>query len=408
MKSGSVGLWLGSACLAVNLGCRPAESETPANKSDGGRGSATASAGGTDSGGRGGSAGSTPSTPTWGIEARPIGQTCKPPASRTAAATLLSQTGCVDPTNPKEPAPTLIPYTVASPLWSDNAVKRRFVALPDSGKIRVKDCTLTPALCGPAASGGTYESEGYLELPDGSVLVKTFEVGGKMVETRLLVRVNKDNWWGYSYQWNDAQTDAMLLDSNTDGYEKTVAGPNGDQTWHFPSRQQCLQCHTAAAGVSLGLELAQLNVDFKYPNGATSNQVATWERIGIFEVTPRQVTPYPAPSDGAQPLETRARSYLHANCANCHRAGTAAPDFVATFETSLKDMQICNVAPQKGDLGVAGAMRLLPGSPEKSVLSLRMHALGAMTRMPQIGTRVVDPVGVDVVDAWIRSVAACP
>ncbi len=356
----------------------------------------------------GGSAGQAGSAPTWGLEARPTGQTCKPPASRTAAATLLSQTGCVAETNPKEPAPGLIPYGLASPLWSDNAVKRRFVALPDGGKIRVKDCTLNPMLCGSAALGGTYEDEGHFELPDGTVLVKSFEVGEKMVETRLLVRVNRDNWWGYSYQWNDAQTDAMLLDSNTDGYEKQVMGPNGAQTWHFPSRQQCLQCHTAPAGVSLGLEMAQLNVDFSYPNGVKANQISTWEHSGAFEGSPTRVTAYPTPSDTTKTAEERARSYLHANCANCHRAGTAAPDFEASYKTPFKDMQICNVVPQKGDLGVTGAMRLFPGDPSKSVLSLRMHALGPMTRMPQIGTRVVDPVGVEVVDAWIRSIAACP
>ena len=65
-------------------------------------------------------------------------------------------------------------------------------------------------------------------------------------------------WAGYTYEWNDAQTEATRV---TGGKTVTVGG----QTWIFPSEAQCLQCHTAAAGRSLGLETAQLNGNFTYP-----------------------------------------------------------------------------------------------------------------------------------------------
>ncbi len=74
---------------------------------------------------------------------------------------------------------------------------------------------------------------------------------------------------------------------------------------------------------------------------------------------------------------------------------------------AFKAMQVCGVAPTRGDLGVAGAALLKPGAPEQSVLSLRMHSLAA-PRMPPLGTALEDAAGEALVDAWIRSVAACP
>ena len=52
-----------------------------------------------------------------------------PPASRPFPP-LLSQTGAFQNTSTLTPGGRLIPYTVNSPLWSDGAVKRRWLALP--------------------------------------------------------------------------------------------------------------------------------------------------------------------------------------------------------------------------------------------------------------------------------------
>src|SRR5205823_6444908 len=101
-------------------------------------------------------------------------------------------------------------------------------------------------------------ADGDFNLPIGSVLMKEFRLGDRRVETRLLMRHSDGEWAGYSYEWNDAQTDATLLPA---GKSRSLSG----QTWTFPSRSQCLECHTAAAGRSLGLELGQLNRDLQYP-----------------------------------------------------------------------------------------------------------------------------------------------
>jgi uncharacterized repeat protein (TIGR03806 family) len=319
-----------------------------------------------------------------------MNQTCVAPASREQAAALLSQTGCVEPSEPQQPAATLIPYGIASPLWSDGAAKQRFFALPDAATIVVED-------------------DGDWTFPDGSVLVKTFLLGGRFIETRLLVKIDAFNWWGFSYEWREDQSDADLLPANDVGFERTITSSSGTQTWHFPSRSQCLQCHTDAAGRSLGPETSQLNFDFEYPSGITSNQVETLAHIGVFSATPEARAAYPDPADATQPPDVRARSYLHANCSICHRpGGESSVTFDLRFDTPFADTDLCDVAPQSGDLGVAGALRIAPGDPSRSVVSLRMKTLDTNVRMPRIGTRVVDEQGVAVIDAWISSLSGCP
>ncbi|HEY3234848.1 MAG TPA: hypothetical protein VGJ84_09020, partial [Polyangiaceae bacterium] len=329
---------------------------------------------------------------------------------RDQAAALLSQTGCSAPGNPQSPAASLIPYSVSSPLWSDGASKLRYMALPDGATISVKDCQRDPAACNPADPAYTLQDEGDWDVPNGTVLVKTFRLENRMVETRLLVRVDAFNWWGYGYEWRPDQTDADLLPANQDGYERTIPAAAGSQTWHFPSRTQCLQCHTDAAGQSLGLETSQLNIDFVYPNRVAANELETLGRVGAFatgaEPAPRPA--YPNPADDRLPLEARARSYLHANCAICHRpGGESSTDMDFRFQTLLSDTQLCGHPAQFGDLGAPGALRIAPGDPAKSVVSLRMHSLDPAVRMPRIGTRVVDEVGVGVIDAWIASLPGC-
>ena len=182
------------------------------------------------------------------------------PASAPQPSTFpqkLSQTGCVDASDPTRLAPGVIPYTVSAELWADGADKERGFALPDGARIDVA-------------------ADGDLTLPVGAVTMKTFRLGGKPVETRLFVRHDDGDWAGYSYEWDDAGRDATLL---VTGKVKAV----GAQTWTFPSRGECLQCHTAAAGRSLGLELPQLNRDYLYPaTNRTDNQLRVLDHIGVL------------------------------------------------------------------------------------------------------------------------------
>jgi uncharacterized repeat protein (TIGR03806 family) len=364
----------------------------------GGSGGSVAGMGGVVSGGAGSGAGSGASGMAGSGAAGAQG--CIVPATVADQPMLLSQTGCVDPTDPTKAAASLIAYEVSSPLWSDGAEKERYLYLPPGTKIHVKDCAVEPDTCMPIESGGTGEDEGHFDLPVGAVAMKVFKLGGKRIETRLLQHRAATTWQGYSYEWNDAETEATLLPDKLDK-------PIGDQTWHYPSQSECLECHTKGGGRSLGPTMAQMNRDHAYPDG-TMNQIDKFVALGLFDATPTRIDPYPDPKDAAGDLTLRARSYLQANCSICHRPGGPISDVDLRFVTSFKDTALCN---QPISMGTGDPMlpqtRLVPGDPSKSSISYRMHAT-VNYRMPKIGSSVVDPDGTKIIDDWITSLTDCP
>ena len=337
----------------------------------------------------------------FGIAARPTNSTCRPPAQPMQPPVSLRATGCVDATAPTHPAPGLIPYGVASPLWSDGAAKQRFMALPEGARIHVV----------AAGAGGTTD-EGHFDFPVGTVLMKSFLFAGKLIETRLFSKTRVDSWTGTSYAWNDEQSDATLV--SQDGTTKSITNDGGkSQDWTFPSRSDCLLCHNDVVGFSLGLETRQLNILFDYPSHVRANQIATLEHIGVFDGPVRALPPLPDPGAGSDPatLDDRAHSYLHANCAICHRPGGNFPGIDMRYGVALADMKLCGLEVTKGTAGALppeAARRLVPAHPEQSVTYTRMATVDTTVRMPQIATAVVDPVGTPLIAAWIKSIAACP
>jgi len=313
------------------------------------------------------------------IEAAPGGGT-------DAIPVLLADTGCVDPAHPTRPATGLIPYGPSAPFWSDGATKERWIALPEGQAI-------------------TATATGDWEFPVGTVLVKSFALGGKLVETRLFMRHPDGAWAGYTYGWNDAQTGATRV---MGGATRLV----GSQTWIYPSEQQCLQCHTAAAGRSLGLETAQLNGDFTYPQtGRTANQVMTLGAIGALVPplpgAPASLPAFPDPYGVSGTRSERARAWLHTNCSSCHRPGGPTPtnlDFRAN--SGLSSTQACEALPQQGDLGIASARIIAPGDPARSVLLERIRSTGT-PRMPPVGSNVVDEAGSQLISDWIQQLTGC-
>src|SRR5579872_986413 len=211
---------------------------------------------------------------------------CVVPADIYSPIDTLSKTGCVDPAAPANPASGAITYEVNSPLWSDGADKTRAFLLPPGGKIHVKNCAATPADCPNGAA-----DDGKWVFPVGAVMVKTFAFDSKLVETRLLMHADDGSWIGYSYQWNEAQTDATVAPID----RSTVAFNTGQRTvtWNYPSRKDCLECHNGAGGGTLGPETAQLNRVV-----ANTNQIDRLAALNVFETSPAQpyksalVTPY--------------------------------------------------------------------------------------------------------------------
>jgi uncharacterized repeat protein (TIGR03806 family) len=340
-----------------------------------------------------------------------------PPVNPQAAAAFprkLSETGIFASTKDHKVAPGVIPYSVNAQLWGDHAVKERFIAIPGDAKIGFDDISYPQP--SPGAPPGW-------RFPDGTVLVKTFslelERGNpltrKRLETRLLhfqqfpgTQEYGDQYWrGYTYVWNDEQTDAELLDEK--GLDKKLAikvdGKLVEQTYRLPSRAECTLCHTNAAKFALGVSTMQMNRDHDY-GGVIANQLATLEHIGLFaDKLPKEPEKLPKLADfndESQPVAVRARSYLHSNCAHCHmKWGGGNAEFKLLSTVSLKEMGIVNVKAAHGDFGIKGAKLLVPGHPEQSMIHHRM-AMTGLGRMPHIGSKVVDEQAVRIVGEWIR------
>lgn len=297
----------------------------------------------------------------------------------------LSQTGCFDPKDPKRPLPALVPYEVNAPFYSDGADKRRWLALPDGTKMTVK-------------------ADGDFDFPNGAVLAKEFTLGGKRIETRLFVKHTDSEWGGYSYEWNDAETEAVLLPAG-----KTK--PVGAVKWTYPSRGQCMSCHTPAAGRSLGLEVPQITRDATYAStNRLAPQIATLQHIGMLgDLGPAAALPaLPDPYGSAAPVEARARAYLHSNCSHCHREGApGGGNLDLRASTPFASTHTCGTAPSTGTLGLVDARVIAPGAPAQSVLLQRMRSTEAY-RMPPLGRTTSDAKGEAVVESWIKGLTICP
>ena len=274
---------------------------------------------------------------------------------------LLSQTGLFTNLANLTPASGLIEYDLNVPFWSDGALKRRWVGIPQTATV-------------------AFSPTGDWTFPVGTVIVKHFEMEltegnpatRRRLETRLLLRDSAGDWLGFTYKWNNAQTDADLLVSGQ-SENLTVTTPNGPVTWpySYPSRTDCLQCHTVVANRTLGLVTRGMNRDFNY-SLVTDNQLRTLNHISYFSTNigaATQYHAYPALSDTNVSIATRARTYLAVNCSQCHRPGGPTPvnlDF--RFDTLDGSMGAIGVMPTQGALGLTNAQIIARGAKESSVL----------------------------------------
>lgn len=317
----------------------------------------------------------------------------------------LSATGLFSSTTENRPHPGLIPYSVNAPLWSDGAAKERYIALPGQATM-------------------TFTEDGPWRFPEGTVLVKTFalerEAGNpasrRRIETRLLT-FQQGDWQGYSYRWDENQADAELVTAGGSDRELTITDPRAPggarkQVWHYPSRTECMVCHVRS-GFVLGLNTLQMNKPHDYGT-IRENQLVALTRLGVLRVEGaglRAPTTYKRladPADASSERATRARSYLHANCAHCHvdeGGGNSAINL--HFVTLPEKMRLLDAKPLHEPFGLADPRLVAPGAPERSVLVHRV-AMTERGRMPPLASAVVDDAAVQLLRDWIREMKPTP
>lgn len=311
----------------------------------------------------------------------------------------LSATGAFSSLSPLTPQPGLVPYAPNVTFWSDHAVKQRWVALQDD------------------TSRFGFSADGNWTLPAGAVWVKQFDLEltrgdpstARRVETRFLV-VTEGGTYGLSYRWNEEQTEATLVPESGASQSFTVVedGESRTQSWRFPSRSECIACHTPEAGFALSFNTKQLNRLHDFPGGS-ANQITALADAGYLDKEPPAPSRLPAlvdPKDTSKPLESRARSYLDANCSQCHRPGGATlGHWDARAGTPLSLARLVNGAltTQGGD---EANRVIVPGDAAHSRILQRMTATAGATRMPPIATREFDHAGEALIESWIEALAA--
>ncbi len=355
-------------------------------------------------------------------------------AANSKFPTKLSDTGLFADVKKLEPAAGVIPFYTSARQWQDGATADYLLALPGLSAVSFFE---KPR----AIPGQVFWHEFKMQFPKDAVLVKTLALdvatdrgpSETRVETQLL-HFDGEDWRGYSYAWRDDQTDADLVPA--DGAEKTfpiAAGgkiekgawvPVGkrEQVWTFHSRTQCLSCHNAWSEYSLAFNTAQLNRVPLFTGTDKTNQLVKLMKHGYarrvgpddkelppFDADSIKKQPALVPLIGDDPLDQRARSYLHANCAHCHRFGGGGGQVVIELEAAkpLKETGIFDVRPKQGDFGLADARIVAPGDPYRSVLFYRMAKFGR-GRMPHLGSEFPHAQGLDVVGQWIASLSNPP
>lgn len=303
----------------------------------------------------------------------------------------------------------ILPYEVNSPLWSDRATKKRWIALPNDGTFDQVDEQIQ------------FDANEAWKFPEGTVFIKHFDLPltddplgpATRLETRFFVIGRDGDAYGLTYKWNEAGTEAFLLGGG-DSRRITVNAEQGSllsQTWDYPSREQCMTCHTANAEYVLGVKTHQQNGAVYYPHlGQSLNQLDYLNEIGAFtkKIKPSQsYSKSYAIDDPNADLNIRVLSYFDANCAPCHRVG-GLPEISMDLRWS-KPLFLKNIinAPTQSHASDPDLRLVEPGNHETSEFWIRDASPGA-NRMPPIGRNLVDQTYINALAEWIDQLSEEP
>ena len=416
--------------LSVSVGCSGSDDSGPAGTGGlGGEGGAGAGGMGGGMGGEGGGAGAGGMGGEGGSGGIVLGN-CHP-----SVPDRLSQWGLFESIRDQVPDDDVAPYTVTSPLFTDYALKPRFVTLRgEGGKI-------------------DYTDPERWESPVGTIYVKTFayppneladppQTKDQLIETRLMVHdlaeddrlgcLGADSCWNtYVYVYNDDQSDAIC---ESGGLTKSVTftDPITKQQvtiedYHVPvSPGECGQCHGRRGpdARTLGPSTGMLNLGNDYQGNMVENQVDSLYDAGWL-------APEPPPSGTrttyADPVELiagcttpacyheAARSYLDSNCSHCHAPDGEIDDQGLFLDYTTMDPEnptfeefnswgVCRTPTSAGNLTEAcrdKAVDIWPGDPDKSLLLCRLESVIRGEMMPTLGRSVQDTQSIAIIRQWI-------
>lgn len=310
----------------------------------------------------------------------------------------LSEFGFFADAPKQRPADGVIPYHLATPLFSDFAEKYRFVHVPQGQQV-------------------VYNADEAFEFPVGTALIKTFafpadlrkpDVDVRLIETRVLLR-QEAGWQAWTYLWNAEQTEAELKIAGAK-VDVAIIDPDGAPrafTFAVPNKNQCKGCHAFNGEiVPLGPKARNLNLEHAYAEGP-ANQLAHWTQAGILTGAPDPASAPAVPvwGDAAAPIGARARAWLDVNCAHCHRREGPASNsglFLTWGEQSPVAIGVGKRPVAAGRGSGNRAFDIDPGSPDNSILLYRVESTEPGVMMPELGRTQTDPAAVAVLREWIE------
>lgn len=300
-------------------------------------------------------------------------------------------------------------YDLSIPLFTDYTSKYRFVFVPEDQK-------------------ATYSSSDVFDFPVGTVITKTFSMPSttdkdsrgyaveNILETRLLIR-KEIGWVARVYAWDEDKLDATRITGGE--FVPSVLG-HGEEILEFnygiPDQSACTECHKVKVTeeetffTPIGPKARYLNSSYDYATGA-ENQIEKWISEGLLDGTtvpsaetrPKEkafndyLSVEDIPNDE---LEDVALGWLDINCAHCHSTQGTASNTAFKSSTAEAFQGFCEV-PVSG--AGTGALVVLPGNAESSLLYQRLNTTEAGMTMPPIGRATIHTSGTALVKRWIDS-----
>ncbi|MBN3522106.1 hypothetical protein JYB62_19035 [Algoriphagus lutimaris] len=297
-----------------------------------------------------------------------------------------------------QPSSSILPYEPASSLFTDYALKSRFIAIPASEKVKIQ--------------------EGDFLFPTGTILIKNFyyptdfnkpEENKKIIETRLLIHSEK-GWEAFPYIWNEEQTDAVL---KVVGGEKEVKfiHENGEEqviNYLIPNKNQCKTCHNSSEQLApIGVKIKHLNHEMKIGQ-KIQNQLTYWKEKGVLEGFdgPDNHPSLVNYADETQALSDRAMAYLDINCSHCHQSEGPASTSGLFLQFDQKDpmkLGVMKTPVAAGNGAGAFDYDIVPGKADESIITYRMNSTEVGIAMPELGRTTIHQEGVALIREWINS-----
>ncbi|MCB9787632.1 MAG: hypothetical protein H6744_13200 [Deltaproteobacteria bacterium] len=336
---------------------------------------------------------------------------------------LLSQTGLVRwdaATGALSWHPDVVPYELATPLFSDYAIKARAIWLPQGGALGWRDT-------------------GLLEMPVGTVLLKSFlfatdlrspEMRRRLIETRLLVRTDS-GWQAWPYVWRDDGSDADLQVAGK-VVDLTLIDHEGDSrhaSYLIPQKNQCLDCHETSADTGAGSKnvlvpigptarnlavagadgapgqlesLAARGLLTGMPAAGPADAAVDWRQL---ELPLPELTPMLAAMSDAD-IDRAARDYLDVNCSHCHSRrgveGITSQLFLDVATTAPFELGVCKPPGSAGKGGFGREYDVVPGDPDASILIYRVESENPGAMMPDLGRSLAHDQGNALLREWVR------